>query len=336
MFVPCKVEDYWGYGGSAPDHFFYGRVLKNDQYPRPYYCETNRKWLLTWKPTPYEQAIQDARDFFVNLPKLLTQYNQTGVMANIGENTRILSWLKKRPPLFLWEPNVIDPHVLEILVERADPYHPSNFPLWERRSDLVTSAYEVVRNRLLDFHWKPELLDYALTRKLTGLKERYLSAGIEPHWLKYYSDFNKVHYDEERDQQVLLNEYQQQLAGFMGSFAIMQNRKLPQSSTFGRTVGMQSNKNPIAYAQKVSDEVKEFSQPTRNSCLDILQEITMLNAIEDQHFFGGIVQKGQTPGKSLSIDFKKPSLAVRMLDNMINSQHSLREAMLDNLLRRKQ
>jgi hypothetical protein len=141
MFVPIKASEFWGTtDGSPPDAWFYSMGWVNTT--RPYYCETNKKWLLVWKPIPHEEAIQASRDYYYHLPRLLNYH--TAVRMDIHTGGRVMSYRGKRPPIQLWEYMVIDPIILEKIVERADPYHESNFSLWEKYPDKVPDVYHAI------------------------------------------------------------------------------------------------------------------------------------------------------------------------------------------------
>lgn len=174
MFVPMKVNEFWGSSDGFPsDAWFYSNGW--EETLRPYYCETNKKWLLVWKPIPHEEAIQASREFYQTFSKILQYHSSAQAWMPFKQS----AWERqgKRPPIRLWEQTAIEPSVLELLVERADPYHESNFMRWEKYPDVSPNVYAEVANHTLHGRFG-SLTTYA--RQMATLTKQFSQSSRMP------------------------------------------------------------------------------------------------------------------------------------------------------------
>lgn len=235
MFEPIKAKDYWD-----------GEILTTEWLAefgvkaplRPYQCETNRQWLLVWKPIPYDLALKASRDYYDTLPDLIG-YGKT--LVNLNRET--LLGRMRFTPIRLWEPKVINPVVLEKLVERAEPYDESNFAVWEKYPQTVSNVYQALANRL-----NRELVAYGGR----SFKDRYRAQGFDYPWLKNYADST-----------IQLNPFQMETIGMLSSFAMMKNiqsKRVSALSNISKTTALinaisQSSRNlTFAHFNMVNEE----------------------------------------------------------------------------------
>lgn len=272
MFTPIKADEYWGV--NASDSWFYTRA--SNPPLKPYYCTTSRKWVIVWNIIPFDIALQVSRDYKRKQELLLKAH--TAVAMHI-ENKR--AWaLAKRMPVLIWEQEVITPEVLEAMVERTDPYHPSAFPVWEKYPHLTNSVYQTVIHWLMTYKWNPKLLDYVLCYPIPfTLREKMLRAGIElPALLDEYSE-NKA------KSKLLFQGYEMQARDAMVKAATITTREINSFSNFGARGPQKESK--LDHLRKVSNEIEAFSQFTGRDS-NALNAFAMLHAMEENQLLGDI------------------------------------------------
>ena len=224
MFVPIKADQYWGYSNSIDDSFIHSKAWMYGDYTHPYYCETNKKWVLVWQPIPYEEAIQASREYYHILPMALVDMSYPHVRAmRIDSYSTIESAMaraNKRPPIRLWEPTAIDPHVLECLVERADLYHESNFPVWEKYPEVAKDGCHVTAHKVL------------LAKK-----------GLNRHMRNPF--------------------FEQEMTALSASFAMihsLRSKKFRQSDPYGKSLSSSSNLCHTEYLRQQVGALEQYTQ----------------------------------------------------------------------------
>lgn len=257
MFVPIKADQYWGYSNSIDDSFIHSKAWMYGDYTHPYYCETNKKWVLVWQPIPYEEAIQASREYYHILPMTLADMSYPHARAmRIDSYSTIESAMaraNKRPPIRLWEPTAIDPHVLECLVERADPYHESNFALWEKYPEVAKDGYHVTAHKVL------------LTNKRLNKHPRWHDkpkTSVSPHDYTNWITFGEDGLHPERG--VFGHPlFQQEMTGLMTSFAAvhsLRKRKIQQSTLSGSCVNSRRDPTKWEFLRQQAKAMEQYTQ----------------------------------------------------------------------------
>lgn len=165
-----------------------------------YRCITNKDKFLEWTMMSRKDALENMRSFFPSVQK--SSYSEGITIIVRGgsytphlnlENKKLpnldTGWIKcshprKVPePIRLWTESQNDECILDHVLDRDDPYHPSRYAVWEKHSKRVSNVYVAIANRMSWFTWVPHRIRrIGKTYTPTILDSGYLAAGIElPH-----------------------------------------------------------------------------------------------------------------------------------------------------------
>jgi hypothetical protein len=290
MFVPMKVSEFWGSAdGSPTDAWFYsnGWEETSRQTNRPYYCETSKKWLLVWKPIPHEEAIQASRIFYGAAHKAMWYISDPRLLTALEQKVYEQSG-KRRPPIRLWEPTAIDPSVLERLVERADPYHESNFALWEKYPDIVRDGCYATAHKIL-------LTNKGLNKHPRWYEKPKTSISVKSHDFSGWINVGAGGLPSDRS--VYSHSFfHEEMAGLMASFAAthsLRKRKIQQSTVFGSCVNPSRESSKLGFLRHQVDAMKQYTQSPGST--PQFPPFDFDRAV--------LVQSGRSQGKSTDIDW---------------------------------